>query len=60
MAIQAHLQSLSRRHEALDAALSNEMKRVGADDTRLHELKRQKLKLKDQIEQIKRQVKQGV
>lgn len=54
MAIESHLQSLSRRHHELDTALIDEMKRVGADELKMHELKRQKLKVKDQIAALKR------
>ncbi|RZO68001.1 MAG: DUF465 domain-containing protein [Parvularculaceae bacterium] len=55
MALDAHLQSLSRRHQELDAALAMEMKSPQADETKTHELKRLKLRLKDQIESLRRQ-----
>jgi hypothetical protein len=53
MALKAHLQSLNQRHQELDHLLSNEMKHPHPDETRLHELKRLKLKLKDQIERLR-------
>lgn len=54
MAVDAHLQSLNRRHQELESALASELKRPLADDTKAHELKRLKLRLKDQIEHIRR------
>ncbi len=54
MAIDAHLQSLNRRHQELDEALSTEMKRPLADESRTHELKRRKLIVKDQIAALRR------
>lgn len=53
MAIKAHMDSLSRRHQELEAAIASEAKNPGFDDLRLVELKRQKLKIKDQIEELR-------
>lgn len=53
MALKAHLQSLSQRHQELDALLSTEMKHPHPDDLRVHELKRLKLQIKDQIERLR-------
>ena len=53
MALKAHLQSLSQRHQQLDALLSTEMKHPHPDDLRVHELKRLKLQIKDQIERLR-------
>ncbi|MBI1393801.1 MAG: DUF465 domain-containing protein [Alphaproteobacteria bacterium] len=54
MALDAHLQSLNRRHQELDSALSTELKRPLADEYKLHDLKRRKLVVKDQIAAIHR------
>lgn len=54
MAMDAHLQSLNRRHQELEAALATELKRPLADDSRTHELKRRKLIVKDQIAALRR------
>ncbi|MEO0399870.1 MAG: DUF465 domain-containing protein [Pseudomonadota bacterium] len=54
MAIEAHLQSLSRRHQELEMALTNELKHAGPDDTKMHELKRLKLRVKDQMAELRR------
>ena len=53
MALKAHLQSLSQRHQELEALLASEMKHPYPDDTRMHELKRLKLKIKDQMERLR-------
>ncbi|MBY0421714.1 MAG: DUF465 domain-containing protein [Parvularculaceae bacterium] len=53
MAMKAHLESLAQRHHELETAISAEMKHPSHDDTRIAELKRLKLRLKDQIETIK-------
>ena len=53
MALEAHLQSLNQRHQELDSMLTSEMKHPHPDDTRVHELKRMKLRIKDQIERLR-------
>ncbi|MEM1397765.1 MAG: DUF465 domain-containing protein [Pseudomonadota bacterium] len=55
MALEAHLQSLTRRHQELDLALSSELKRPSADEKRLSDLKRRKLQIKDQMAAVERQ-----
>ena len=53
MAIEAHLENLTQRHQALETAISTEMKRPIQDDRRMQELKRQKLRLKDEIHELR-------
>lgn len=53
MASKAHLQSLSQRHQELESQLMSEMKHPHPDDMRVHELKRLKLRIKDQIERLR-------
>lgn len=53
MAVKAHMESLNRRHQELEAAIASEVKNPGYNDLRLVELKRQKLKIKDQLEELK-------
>ena len=48
----AHLTSLAARHAQLDASLLLETRRPAPDSVRLAELKREKLRLKEQIEQL--------
>ncbi|WP_425409142.1 YdcH family protein [Hyphococcus sp.] len=57
MAIKAHMDSLNRRHQELETAISSEVKSPGYNDLRLVELKRQKLKIKDQLEELRVQSK---
>lgn len=54
MALKAHLNALSTRHHNIDLALNDELKRASRDDVRITELKRKKLKLKDEISQLRR------
>ncbi len=53
MALKAHLQSLNQRHQELETLLTTELKYPHPDDTRLIELKRLKLRIKDQIERLR-------
>ncbi len=53
MAIEARIRELGSRHQSLDKAIEDEHRRPSADSLRVHELKRQKLKLKEQIEGLK-------
>lgn len=53
MALKAHLSSLNTRHQELEALLSTEMKHPQPDDTKVIELKRLKLRIKDQIERLR-------
>ena len=52
MAAEAHLEELSEKHRVLDQAIAAEMSRPYADDMKVQELKREKLKLKDEIERL--------
>lgn len=53
MAIEQRLRELDARHRDLDLIIENEAKRPSADLTRLTAMKRQKLKLKEEIESIR-------
>ncbi|WP_374573940.1 YdcH family protein [Phenylobacterium sp.] len=53
MAVEARIRELGSRHSALEDAIQDEMRRPAADDVRLRELKRQKLKLKEEIEGLR-------
>jgi hypothetical protein len=55
MALDAHLAELSEKHRALDRKIEEEMARPLADDLKIAEMKRQKLRLKDEIEKLKGQ-----
>lgn len=45
----AHLESLTAKHANLDARISEENLRPSPDDTALARLKKEKLRLKDEI-----------
>jgi hypothetical protein len=49
MAIESRIRELDTRHRKLDDAIHEETSRPAADTFRLAELKRQKLKLKEEI-----------
>jgi len=53
MAVEARIRELGSRHTALEEAIHDEMRRPAADDVRLKELKRQKLKLKEEMETLR-------
>ncbi|HUC62346.1 MAG TPA: YdcH family protein [Alphaproteobacteria bacterium] len=50
MNLAERIDSLKAKHAALDAAIHDEETRPLPDVARLHDLKRQKLKIKDEIE----------
>ncbi len=53
MALEARIRELGSRHQSLEQAIQDELKRPSADDLRLKELKRQKLRLKEEIENLR-------
>ena len=53
MAIEARIRELGIRHQALERAIEDEMARPYFDDDRLKDLKRQKLRLKEELEMLK-------
>lgn len=53
MAIDARIRELGNRHRSLEAAIEEEMTRPATDSLRLWELKRRKLRLKEEMEQLK-------
>ena len=50
MALDAHLEELSEKHRALDRKIEEEEARPTADPLKIAEWKRQKLRLKDEME----------
>ena len=53
MAIEARIRELAGRHQSLDRAIQDEASRPGADDLLLRQLKRQKLRLKEELEALR-------
>jgi hypothetical protein len=56
MPLDAHLVELSEKHRALDRKIEEELARPTSDDLKLAELKRQKLRLKDEIERLRQEL----
>jgi hypothetical protein len=55
MAVEARIRELGMRHQHLERAIEDELRRPLSDTFRLSELKRQKLRLKEQIELMRRE-----
>jgi len=53
MAIEARIRELGSRHENLDRAIQDEASRPASDGIRLRELKRRKLRLKEELETLR-------
>ncbi|NOZ42110.1 MAG: DUF465 domain-containing protein [Alphaproteobacteria bacterium] len=53
MPVEAHLATLSEKHQKLDQIILKEGLRPSPDSVILNELKKEKLKLKDEIERFK-------
>jgi hypothetical protein len=49
MAMDDRIDSLKSKHASLDATLQSEVTRPLPDDNLIHDLKRQKLRIKDEI-----------
>ena len=56
MAVDARIRELGSRHQNLERAIQDELSRPAADDIRLKELKRKKLRLKEEMEGLRAQV----
>lgn len=56
MAVEARIRQLGSRHHALDEAIHDELRRPASDDVRLKELKRQKLRLKEEMESLRARI----
>ena len=54
MNIAERIDALKAKHAALEAAIQDENNRPLPDTTKIHDLKRQKLKIKDEIALISR------
>jgi hypothetical protein len=53
MAIEARLRELGVKHQTLERAIQDEVSRPAADAIRIRELKRQKLRLKEEMESLR-------
>ncbi|MCI4662554.1 MAG: YdcH family protein [Neomegalonema sp.] len=50
MSLESHVKVLQEKHRTLDKAISQVQRQPGASELEIKELKRQKLKLRDEIE----------
>jgi len=55
MSLQSHLGELHAKHRALEAALAEVMNHPASTDAEIAELKRKKLKIKDEISRLEHQ-----
>lgn len=53
MAIEARIRELGLRHRSLDNLIEDEFRHPATDDLRLRQLKRQKLRLKEEMEALR-------
>ncbi|HVI31955.1 YdcH family protein [Phenylobacterium sp.] len=53
MAVEARIRELGSRHQSLELAIQEELRRPATDDLKLKELKRQKLRLKEEMEALR-------
>lgn len=52
MSLDAHLDELKKRHNALSQQVEEEQRAPGSNDLQISELKKQKLKIKEEIERL--------
>ncbi len=53
MSFDARIRELGLRHQSLERAIQEELSHPAADSDRLRDLKRQKLRLKEEMESLK-------
>lgn len=56
MSLQAHLSELTAKHKALETEIAEELAHPGSDDLHIAELKRKKLRIKDEIARLEAQL----
>lgn len=52
MTVDAHLQELKKKHEALSMEVEEAQRAPGTDDLHIASLKKQKLRLKEEIQRL--------
>ncbi len=52
MALESHIAELRDRHTALERAIESELHHPASDDLQIAQLKKQKLRLKEEIERL--------
>ena len=53
MSLDAHIEELAEKHRDLDRRIEKEETHPGSDDISIHELKKEKLRIKDEIEKLR-------
>ncbi len=53
MALEAHLEGLASKHRALEKQITAELTHASHDDMKIATLKREKLRIKDQMERLR-------
>lgn len=53
MSMQSQLADLEAQHQTIEAEISDMMSHPGSDELKIHELKRRKLLLKDEITRLR-------
>jgi len=53
MALQGHIQELSEKHRKLDELIEDEMAHPDWNEARVAALKKQKLRIKDELERLR-------
>ena len=56
MAIEARIRELGVRHRNLDHQIEDEGRNLASDDVRVKELKRQKLRIKEELDALTRRL----
>ncbi|MXU64002.1 YdcH family protein [Oceanomicrobium pacificus] len=56
MSLSSHLTELQKKHTMLSEKIEFEQRQPASDDLSIHELKKQKLRLKEEIERINAQM----
>jgi hypothetical protein len=56
MAMQGHIQELSEKHRKLEELIETEMAHPDWNETRVAALKKQKLRIKDELERLRSSV----
>ena len=52
MSLSAHIQELRRKHASLSEMVETEQRKPGADGLHIAELKKQKLRIKEEIQRL--------
>ncbi len=52
MSLTAHIAELSEKHRSLEMKIQEELARPGSDDAQIAKLKKEKLRIKDQMNRL--------